>query len=155
MGRRSVEQNCSRTAVAERLMSLVATGHPSVLRKSIEEERKKIKDKGDFDPSKLLRSKHISSAFESGDELTVKVVQETADMLATTVAGVVTLLSLKHVVLGGGFTEALGEPWVRLVRTGVRERVFPPELKRVEVVGTKLKDQAGIIGAAMLARQHL
>ena len=48
--------------------------------------------------------------------------------------------------------EALGLPWVRAVRDATRARVFPPELRKVEVVGTKLKDNAGIYGAALLAR---
>lgn len=154
-GRRSLEQNCSRTAIAERLMALVASGHASILRKSMEEERKKIVEKGDFDPSKLLRSKHIAAAFKQQDPLTLRVVEESAALLGTAIAGVVTLLSLPCVVLGGGFTEALGEDWVRLVRRETRERVFPPELRKVEVLGTKLMDEAGIVGAAMLARENL
>jgi glucokinase len=126
-----------------------------VLKKSIDEERKRAKDKGDFDPTKLLRSRHVAEAFRKGDELTHRVVRETAEMLGTAIAGVVTLLSLPHVVLGGGFTEALGEPWVREVRVAVRERVFPHELRKVEVVGTALRDNAGIVGAALLARENL
>lgn len=155
LGRRSVEQNCSRTAITERLIYLVSSGHASILRKAIDDERKKAKDKGDFDPTKLLRSKHVSEAYRKGDELTHRVVKETAELLGTAIAGVVTLLSLPHVVLGGGFTEALGEPWVREVRQAVKERVFPFDLRKVEVVGTALRDNAGIVGAALLARENL
>lgn len=154
LGRRSIEENCSRTAVAERLIFLTGSGRASSLKKSIDEERKKTKGK-DFDPSKLIRSRHIAEAFKSGDPLTHRVVEETAVLLGTGIASVVTLLSLPHVVLGGGLTEALGEPWVRLVRAAVRERVFPPEMRKVEVVGTKLLDNAGIIGAAILAHENL
>lgn len=155
LGRRSVEQNCSRTAIAERLIFLVSSGHASSLRRVLDEERRRAKEKGDFDPTKLLRSRHIAEAYRKGDELTLKVVHEAAELLGTAIAGVVTLLSLPHVVLGGGFTEAIGEPWVREVRSAVRERVFPPELRKVEVVGTALRDNAGIVGAAMLAREKL
>lgn len=155
LGRRSVEQNCSRTAITERLIYLVASGHASILKKAIDEEREKARGKGDFDPTKLLRSKHVADAYRKNDELTRRVVHEAADMLGTAIAGVVTLLSLPHVVLGGGFTEALGEPWVREVRRAVRERVFPRDLRRVEVVGTALRDNAGIVGAALLARENL
>lgn len=154
-GRRSLEQNCSRTAVAERLIYLVSSGHASALKKAIEEERKRAKEKGDYDPTKLLRSRHVADAYRKGDELTIRVVHETAEMLGTAIAGVVTLLSLPNVVLGGGFTEALGEPWVREVRNVVREKVFPADLRKVEVVGTALRDHAGIVGAAILARENL
>lgn len=155
LGRRSLEQNCSRTAIAERLISLVSSGHASMLKRSIEEERRRAREKGEIDPTKLLRSRHVAEAYRRGDDLTVKVVHEAAELLGTAIAGVVTLLSLPHVVLGGGFTEAIGDPWVREVRQAVRERVFPPELRKVEVLGTALRDNAGIVGAAMLARENL
>jgi len=155
LGRRSLEQNCSRTAIAERLTYLVSSGHASSLKLALDEERKRVKEKGDFDPTKLMRSKHVAEAYRRGDDLTLRVVAEAADLLGIAIAGVVTLLSLPHVVLGGGFTEALGEPWVRSVRESVKARVFPIDLRKVEVVGTQLRDIAGIVGAALLARENL
>lgn len=164
IGRRTVEENCSRTAISDRLLALVASGHPSVLKDMIEREKEAIvakaaddvKKKGkltwQFESNKIMRSKMIAQAYEKGDELTTHVVNEAADMLGTVIAGMVTLLSLPHVVLGGGLTEALGEPFVKQVRKVVRERAFPPETRKVEVVGTALMDVAGICGAAMLAR---
>lgn len=164
LGRRSLEQNCSRTAISDRLLALIASGHDSVLRGMIEAEkqgllekaRKDLKEKGklswQFESNKILRSKSIAEAYRKGDDLTHRVVHEAAEMLGTAIAGAVTLLSLPHIVLGGGFTEALGEPWVRAVRQATRARAFPPECRKVEVVGTRLRDQAGIIGAALLAR---
>jgi glucokinase len=166
-GRRSLEQNCSRTAICDRLLALVASGHPSVLAELVAKEKeqllakakKDLKEKGkltwQFESNKLLRSKSVSEAYKSGDKLTVRVIHEAAHMLGTAIGGVVTLLSLPHVVLGGGFTEALGAPWVREVRVAVKECVFPPELRSVEVVGTRLKDLAGVTGAALLARDAL
>ncbi len=164
LGRRSLEQNCSRTAISDRLLALIASGHDSTLRAAVENEKKILlekskkdfKEKGkltwQFENNKILRSRQVAEAFGAGDPLTHRVVFEAAELLGTAIAGSVTLLSLPHVVLGGGFTEALGVPWVRAVRDAVRARVFPPELRKVEVVGTKLKDTAGIFGAALLAR---
>ena len=164
LGRRSVEQNCSRTAIGDRLLALIASGQRSELKAMVEEEkrqllekaRKDVKDKGklswQFESNKLLRSKSISESYADQDELTRAVIDEAAVLLGTCIAGVVTLLSLPHVVLGGGLTEALGEPWVKAVRTATRSQVFPDSCKRVDVVGTTLKDLAGIIGAALLAR---
>ncbi len=166
MGRRSLEQNCSRTAIADRLLALISSGHESSLKAVVENEKKlllekakkDLKEKGkltwQFENNKILRSKQVSDAYAEGDPLTHRVVLEAAEMLGTAIAGSVTLLSLPHVVLGGGFTEALGVPWVKAVRDATRVRVFPPELRKVEVVGTKLKDNAGVFGAALLARDR-
>lgn len=164
LGRRSLEQNCSRTAISDRLLALIASGHDSMLRGVVEQEKKQLlgkarrdlEEKGKlawtFENNKILRSRHIAEAYRAGDPLTHAVVHEAANMLGTAIAGCVTLLSLPSVVLGGGLTEAIGAPWVRAVRDATRARVFPPELRRVEVVGTRLKDNAGIFGAALLAR---
>lgn len=142
-GRRSVENNCSRTAIVDRLVSLIKAGRPSVL-----------KDLVDGDLSQI-KSKTVATAFADGDKLTADVVDETAEMLGIAIGGVVTLLSLKLIILGGGFTEALGEPFVKRVRKAVRERAFPDRCKDVEVVASELEDDAGLLGAAALAREAL
>jgi len=164
LGRRSIEETCSRTAISDRLLALIASGHPSSLKAVVEAEKKAllakaqddIQKKGkvswQFENNKILRSRAIGEAFQRGDPLTLRVVEEAATLLGTAIGGVVTLLSLPHVVLGGGLTEALGDPWVKAVRKATRDAAFPAECKRVEVVGTILKDNAGIVGAAMIAR---
>ena len=70
-------------------------------------------------------------------------------------ANVVTLLSLPRVILGGGLTEAIGKPFVSLVKKTVREHAFPERCKLVEVVASELEDDAGLVGAGMLAREML
>lgn len=166
-GRRTLEENCSRTAISERLLALISSGHPSALREMVEREKKDLLKKAEddlakkgklswqFETNKILRSRAIAEAYRRHDPLTVRVVNEAAGMLGMAIGGVVTLLSLPRIVLGGGFTEALGEPWVREVRKAVRESVFPAECRHVEVVGTMLNDRAGIVGAALMARDSL
>jgi glucokinase len=97
----------------------------------------------------------IAAAYDQGDSLTREVVDEAARLLGTSIAGIVTVLSLPRVVLGGGLTEALGKPFVSSVKKAVRAEVFPHRLRDVEVVGTTLEDDAGLLGAALLARERL
>jgi len=59
------------------------------------------------------------------------------------------------VVVGGGLTEAVGEPWMKWVRESFEKLVFPPELRRCKVVAASLGDDAGLVGAALLARERL
>jgi glucokinase len=164
LGRRTLEENCSRTAVSDRLLALMASGHASSLRATVDAEKKALTVKAQdemekkgriswqFENNKILRSKAIGEAYRRGDALTVRVIEEAAELLGAAIGGVVTLLSLPHVVLGGGLTEALDDAWVKAVRKSVRDHAFPAECKKVEVLGTLLKDQSGILGAAMLAR---
>jgi glucokinase len=143
LGTRSLEQNCSRTAVADRLTRLIRSNHKSSLARVLSEEGGQIK------------SKAIAAAYDEGDDLTREVVDEVANLLGIAIANVVTLLSLPRVVLGGGLTEAVGKPLVSGVRKSVREHVFPDRCRDVEVVASLLEDDAGVVGAALLARERL
>ncbi len=140
-GTRSLEHNCSRTSVVERLVRLIRSNRKSIIPELVD---------GDLDD---VKSKVVAKAYQMGDELTVMVVDETADLLGTCIAGVVTLLSLGRVVLGGGLTEALGEPFVDRVKKATRRDVFPDRCRAVKVVETKLRDDAGVLGAALLAME--
>lgn len=142
-GTRSLEHNCSRTAVVERIVRLIRSNRPSMLTEITGEKYEKIK------------SKALAAAYEGGDELTREVVDDAATLLGDQIGSIVTLLSLEKVVIGGGLTEAIGEPFVRRVREATREIAFPDVCKRVEVVASELQDDAGLLGAAMIATDRL
>jgi predicted NBD/HSP70 family sugar kinase len=62
------------------------------------------------------------------------------------------MMSMRTVVLGGGLTEAIGKPWVDRVEASMRARIFPPAIAAKATVRlTKLREEAGVLGAAMLA----
>ncbi len=140
-GSRTLEHNCSRTAVADRLARLIRSNRKSILTDLSE---------GDLDK---IRSKAISKAYESGDDLTVEIIHNAADLLGIAVANAVTLLSLPRVVLGGGLTEAIGEPLVKRVRQSFEKHVFPDACRDAKIVASKLEDDAGLLGAAILAAE--
>jgi len=142
-GERSLEHNCSRTALADRLTKLIKANHASIIPQIVNGDLSRI------------RSKVIAQAYARGDALTREVVDHAADLLGIIIGGAVTLLSLERVVLGGGFTEALGEPFVDLVRAGARRVIFPNAAKNVEIVASELSEDAGIAGAALLALESI
>lgn len=142
IGHRKLEDICSRTAVVRRLAQL-APGSDTVLHEL---------SKGDVGS---IRSSVISKAYASGDALTLDVVHEAADLLAVGVASAVTLLAMPVVLLGGGLTEAIGEPFVDRVRRGVHAHVFPTSLRAVRVIATELDEKAGILGGAIAIRRLL
>ena len=139
MGSRSVEQNCSRTAIAHEVAKLVRANHPSEVSELTKGKLGKI------------RSKVLATAYEHDDGLVCTVVDEAADRLGIAIASVVTLLSLDLVVLGGGLVDAIGKPYVDMVRDAVHREVFPHSLREIRVEASVLGDDAGLVGAAMLA----
>ena len=144
LGRRTLEDLASRTNIVRHLLHLIDTGHPSTLL-----------DIADGDRSRI-RSKVLSKAVQRKDALVLEVVQDAAHYLGVAIANMVTMLSLPCVVVGGGLTEATGGTWIRAVRRSFAEHVFPPRLgDDVKLVASTLGDDAGVLGAAELAKSRL
>lgn len=143
LGRRTLENLASRTAIADHLRKLIEANHDS--------ELTAITD-GDLT---AIRSKALAEALKRKDGLAEQVIRQAAVYVGTVIANLVTVLSLPCAVLGGGLTSALGENWVQWVRDAFEQRVFPAEMKVCKILAGKLDDDAGVIGAADLARRRL
>jgi glucokinase len=143
LGQRTLENLASRTNIVNQLRQLILANHESV-----------ITDLTGGDMTRV-RSKILAEAYRGGDDLTAKVIGHAAHYLGASIANAVTLLSLPCVVVGGGLTEAFQSDWIELIREFYEEYVFPPELSECKIVASKLGDDAGIIGAALLAKQRL
>lgn len=138
-GSRTFEQNCSRTAVVDAMVRLIRANRKSVLTDLCG---------GDFEK---VRSRTIARAFELEDALTIEVVEHTAELVGIAAANMVTMLSLPLIVLGGGLTESLGAPFVDLVQKSLSRHAFPEKCRQARVVASSLEDDAGVVGAAMIA----
>lgn len=136
-GGRSVEDLCSRTGLI----------------RIIEQRR------GASPHSKLaagtLDMPRLADAYRAKDAIALAVIDESAKLMGIAIANMVTLLSLKTVILGGGVTESLGERYFAAVRKGFDAEVFPPALRACELRMTKLAADSGLLGAALLARERL
>lgn len=139
---RILEHHASRSAVARIIRERIERGSPSVINTIV---------KGDLD---AIRASAIGEAYEAGDRLVRDVVHHAASILGVAIANHLSVLSLDAVVLGGGLSEALGEAYAKRVRRAIVEHVFPQEIgESLRVLVTELKADAGILGAAILARE--
>jgi glucokinase len=102
-----------------------------------------------------IKSKVLALAYEQGDDLVRTVIDDSADRLGIAIASVVTLLSLDMVILGGGLVDAIGKPYVDLVRDSVRREAFPVSLRKIKVEASVLGDDAGLVGAGLMAFEQL
>lgn len=144
-GSRTLEENCSRSSIVERLVKLLRANHKSRITSEVEDDYTKIK-------SRMLGRYYREG--EKEDRLVIEVVDAAADLLGQAIGSMVTMLSLPRVVLGGGLTEALGPPFVERVQRMVRDTAFPDACAKVVVAESTLEDTAGVYGAAMLAMDH-
>ena len=140
-GHRTVEDHCGRNGVIRALHEQLES-HP--------ESRLHIAAKGD---RAAIDMEALAEAYAAGDALTQQVVHRAADLLGIAIANWVTVLALDTVIVGGGMTEALGEPYLQQIRRSFEATVFPARSRACRLAPTQLKGDAGPLGAALLARQ--
>jgi len=70
------------------------------------------------------------------------------------VANLINLLSPEVVVLGGGVIEALEDEMMTIITQTAKQRALAGTAKGIEIVASKLGDEAGISGGAVLARRQ-
>jgi glucokinase len=134
-----LEAYASRTAVAKQILADINRGMNTVVRDKID------MTKG------ILRSKALSNAFESGDDVVVRAVTDAARYLGHGIATVTSLLNPRRIILGGGLVEAVDQYFV-IAAKEARYRGLPIATKKLEIVKAQLGDYAGIIGAALLVK---
>lgn len=140
------EALASRTALTKWLTKQIKKGRKSVLKKLIKAEKKKG-GKGIH-----IRSGMIKDAAESGDKMVLEGLDRIARILGMATASVVHVLGPEMVVLGGGLMEACGNYLMPTVKKTVEKFTFEIERRNMDVVMAQLGDDAGILGAAAIAR---
>jgi glucokinase len=143
LGRRTLENCASRTSITNLITQLINSNHASKITKLVD---------GDLS---AIRSKILAQAVDLDDRLAKDVIGQAARYVGITIANAVTLLSLPCAVVGGGFTEAMDRQWVDAVRASFEEYVFPDELRSCKILRSELGDDAGAIGAALLAQERV
>jgi glucokinase len=98
-----------------------------------------------------LTAEDIARAAREGDEMAQVMMERTGMFLGIAIAAVINLLNVEMVVMGGGVMEA-GDLILKPTVKETRRRAFPPSFNSCEVVIAQLGPQAGMIGAALLAR---
>src|SRR6266536_849249 len=94
----------------------------------------------------------LAEGLALGDALAAELVERAARALGAAIASAANLLDVPAVLLGGGLTDGLGEPFVRQVEAAVRPHLFVDE-PPLEIRPTALGDLAGAIGAALLLHE--
>ena len=139
------EALASRIAMERDVRAAVQAGRKSVV---LDIMKKKNKAR--------MTSSVIQAALKQDDAVMKEVIEHAQHYLGILVANMVNLLDPECVVVGGGIASRLGEHFVGPIRETAHEYFLRPrDVKRVKVVGGRLGDNAGALGAVVLARQRL
>ncbi|MGB9601306.1 MAG: ROK family protein [Limisphaerales bacterium] len=135
-----LEALSSRSAIVKKIQHAIDNGEKTILTE--------IADEGIED----VKSGTLRKAVKRGDELVVKVVKEAAFYIGVAMSNLINVLSPEILVLGGGVIEALGKFMMPEILNTIKDYAFPGTLKNVRIENSKLGDDAGIIGGAVLAK---
>ncbi len=138
-----LEAIASRTAMTKQFRKSIKKGQKSVLSELTG---------GDLT---AIRSGVLAKAIRLNDKLTLKVIKKTTKYLGVGIGSIVNFLNPEMIVLGGGVVEALDDTFLDDIRAAVEKYALPNTLSGVQIVPAKLGDNAGILGAAALARQRI
>lgn len=101
-----------------------------------------------------MRSGDLRKAIRQGDELVEKVVDQAAHYTGIAVGNLINLFNPEVIVLGGGIIEQLDRHMLPIIEKVAREHALPGIDRGIEIIATRLGDDAGITGGAVLVRRN-
>lgn len=113
---------------------------------------KLTQEKIEFDED-ILSTELIFERAQKEDVLATETINEACEYLGTGIANVVNLLNPEAVIIGGGVSEA-GEAFLGRVRRVIFDRALPASLPGLRILKAKLGNEAGIMGAVLLAADN-
>ncbi len=140
-----LEDLCSRTAIENQLRHAILTeGKKSCLTETVADK-------------KLLRirSGALKDALKQGDPLVTDVVRRSSYLLGLAAASVLHVVDPEVIVFGGGVIEACGKWMVPWIGKTVKKVAMPGTGKPVQIVQSKLGDDAILMGGLWLVKQKI
>ncbi len=140
-GGRLFEEHASRTAILDTIKRLIRANEQTCLSQL---------HGNDLDAMTIY---DVAHAIDQKDDLAIDVVKHAAELAGVVTANMVTFLGADAVVFGGGVVEAIGDQYLTWVRESFNHTVFPDVCKGCVLVATKLRENAGLLGAALIAKE--
>jgi glucokinase len=133
----------SRTAIERDIRLGLASGRESIITSLTE------------GGTRRLTSGILAKAWRKGDPLVTEIMQRAQSYLGMLTASIVNFVDPEMVVFGGGVVEALDESFLAPVRVTARQYyIQQTNADKIQIVAATLGDYAGVLGAAVLARQR-
>jgi len=136
------EALAGRQAIFRRIQTAVKEGQKTVLTEMLGED---LND---------MRSGDLRKAIRRGDKFVDQVVEEAAEYTGVAVANLINIFNPELVVLGGGVIDALEDEMMAIIIETAHDYSLAGTDKGIEIKASKLGDDAGIVGAAVLARRE-
>lgn len=147
-GRGHLEAYASRTAITKVLLEELRRGRPSILRDLLRKENIDESAPG----GTAIRSGILAKAVAEKDELVLETLRAAGHYLGLGLASAINFYNPQRIVLGGGVIEAV-PLLVKIAAPIAKREALSVPGAAVEIVASKLGDNAGIVGAAILGAE--
>jgi glucokinase len=142
--RGGIEALASRSAIERELRAGIAAGRETVLPELMKEK------------DGALTSSVLAKAVAKNDPLALDVLRRAAHYLGLHASTLLNAFDPQMLVYGGGVIEGLGEWMLSQIRaTALQFAINKSNLDRVQIVEAKLGEEAGVVGAGLLALDYL
>lgn len=138
-----LEALASRTGIFNRILAAVKDGQKTTLTEM-------LGDKLDN-----LKSGDLRKAIRRGDKFVERVVEDASEYIGIALGNLINLFNPELIVLGGGVIDALEDEMLSVITEVAHDYAFTGSDKDLDIVPSKLGDDAGITGAAVLVRKQL
>ncbi|HKX62474.1 MAG TPA: ROK family protein [Verrucomicrobiae bacterium] len=102
-----------------------------------------------------LRSGDLRKAIRRGDRFVERVIEQAAEYTGIAVGNLINLFNPEVIVLGGGIIEQLEHEMLPIIDKVARKHALSGTANGIEIMATRLGDNAGITGGAVLASRSL
>ena len=149
------ECGCGRYGCVEAYAS--KTAMEAIIREEMEKGRStQVFDIMEEKGKEKLTSSVIEASLEAGDLLMEEAIQNAQYYLGLLTANLVNVLDPEVVVFGGGVVERLGQDFIDPIGQTARQHYLQREgAEKIRLVPAALGDDAGPVGAAVIARRRL
>lgn len=137
-----VETEVSGRALKRKLMENILAGKPSILSDKVLKQKEE------------LTLEDIMDAIAKEDVVSLATLQHIADELGKQLAGIINIFNPEMLVIGGDMS-VTGDYLTLPVNMGIKKYSLNIMNEDSQIVTSELKDQAGVIGACLIARQKL
>ncbi|HKP88283.1 MAG TPA: ROK family protein [Blastocatellia bacterium] len=138
-----LEALASRTSMTRDIRRAIKRGQKTVVKDLLKKD------------TDLLSGGDLRKAYDAGDKLVIKTLHRTAKLLGLGIGSLVNVLAPEIVVLGGGVIEAMDDDFIARIDRSTRSIALDFATRGLKIVRAELGDDAGVTGAAMLAREAL
>lgn len=135
------EALASRTAIVEAINNKLVQGKESNILQ--------------FMKGKKIKSSALAKSVNTKDKLVTKEVKKATKIIGSVLGSITTLLNIDTIVLGGGVVEAMDSFIVDEVKKYFKKTVLKEPGKYVQIIPTKLGDDAPLYGGIALAEEFL